>query len=133
MWWCCWEYCFWFWLVYQGRRWYGHRIANTLLVGGVIISSLGSYFFMEKDANYWCYERWGLVWGYCSTCSYQNKKESVCHFKEPHPAFRGFESCAWCSLSIFQNCCILLGRISAESGTNWYLSLYFSFFHRNVH
>ena len=56
-------YCFWFWLVYQGRRWYGHRIANTLLVGGVIISSLGSYFFMEKDANYWCYERWGLVWG----------------------------------------------------------------------
>ena len=30
-------YCFWFWLVYQGRRWYGHRIANTLLVGGVII------------------------------------------------------------------------------------------------
>lgn len=41
-------YCFWFWLVYQGRRWYGHRIANTLLVGGVIISSLGSYFFMEK-------------------------------------------------------------------------------------
>lgn len=56
-------YCFWFWLVYQGRRWYGHRMANILLVGGVIVSSLGSYFFAEKDANFWCYERWGLVWG----------------------------------------------------------------------
>lgn len=56
-------YCLWFWLVRQGRRWYGHRIANTLLVGGVIISSLVSYFFAEKDAGFWCYERWGLVWG----------------------------------------------------------------------
>lgn len=56
-------YCLWFWLVYQGRRWYGHRTANALLVCGVIVSSLGSYFFLEKDANFWCYERWGLVWG----------------------------------------------------------------------
>lgn len=56
-------YCLWFWLVRQRRRWYGHRIANTLLVGGVIISSLVSYFFAEKDAGFWCYERWGLVWG----------------------------------------------------------------------
>lgn len=109
-------YCFWFWLVYQGRRWYGHRIANTLLVGGVIISSLGSYFFMEKDANYWCYERWGLVWGVFALLVLTRDKEACMSFKEPHPAFRGFESCAWCSLSIFQNC-ILLGRISAESGT----------------
>lgn len=56
-------YCLWFWLVCQGRRWYGRRTANTLLVGGVIASSLGSYFFAEKDGNFWCYERWGLVWG----------------------------------------------------------------------
>lgn len=56
-------YCLWFWLVCQGRRWYGCRTANTLLMGGVIVSSLVSYFFLAKDANFWCYERWGLVWG----------------------------------------------------------------------
>ena len=74
-------YCFWFWLVYQGRRWYGHRIANTLLVGGVIISSLGSYFFMEKDANYWCYERWGLVWGVLLFLFLPEIKKRVCPSK----------------------------------------------------
>ena len=74
-------YCFWFWLVYQGRRWYGHRIANTLLVGGVIISSLGSYFFMEKDANYWCYERWGLVWGVLLYLFLPEIKKRVCPSK----------------------------------------------------
>ena len=108
-------YCFWFWLVYQGRRWYGHRIANTLLVGGVIISSLGSYFFMEKDANYWCYERWGLVWGVLLYLFLPEIKKRVCPSKNRILLF-GVLSLVLGVLSIFQNC-ILLGRISAESGT----------------
>lgn len=128
-------YCFWFWLVYQGRRWYGHRIANTLLVGGVIISSLGSYFFMEKDANYWCYERWGLVWGSIAFYLFlQEIKKRVSSLQRTaSTAFEGFRSCAWCSLSIFQNC-ILLGRISAESGTGsgTYHATFHSFI-ENVH
>lgn len=45
-------YCLWFWLVCQGRRWYGRRTANTLLVGGVIASSLGSFL---------CGKRWQLL------------------------------------------------------------------------
>lgn len=58
-------YCIWFWIVYQGRRFYSSRVANGLLIGGVIISSLASYFLGNTDrmGSYLCYERWGLVWG----------------------------------------------------------------------
>lgn len=62
------EYCLWFWLASLGRRWYGAKTANLLLIGGVVVSSLASYFTYypstESSARAaWPFERWGLVWG----------------------------------------------------------------------
>lgn len=62
------EYCLWFYLVYLGRRFYNERIANALLIGGVIVSSLLSYFLFYPNSDSsaraaWPFERWGLVWG----------------------------------------------------------------------
>lgn len=55
------QYCLWFYLVTLGRYFYGERTAQLMLIIGVAVSSLVMYFCF--DANDWCYERWGLVWG----------------------------------------------------------------------
>lgn len=42
------------------------RLADSLLIVGVIISSLYNYFFVEAEVSAeagWCFERMGLVWG----------------------------------------------------------------------
>lgn len=55
------QYCLWFYIVSLGKRFYGERTSNLLLVSGIAVSSLVAYFCC--DASGWCYERWGLVWG----------------------------------------------------------------------
>lgn len=60
------QYCFWFYFVSWGKRYYGNKVANILLITGVVISSLLLYFFTYNDApaqSGWCFERIGLVWG----------------------------------------------------------------------
>ena len=55
------QYCLWFYIISLGKRFYGEKTFNLLLVSGVAVSSLVAYFCF--DASGWCYERWGLVWG----------------------------------------------------------------------
>ncbi|MCD7710638.1 MAG: acyltransferase family protein [Porphyromonadaceae bacterium] len=55
------QYCLWFYLVSLGRKLYGERILNALLIIGIVVSSAVMYFFFDKTG--WCYERWGLLWG----------------------------------------------------------------------
>lgn len=55
------SYCLWFYIVYLGRSFYSKKTIDSLLMAGIIISSIFSYFMMEK--TYWCYERFGLLWG----------------------------------------------------------------------
>lgn len=58
------EYCFLFWLVSITEKYYSKKTANTLLIAGVLISSLITYFFFkDSKAAGWCYERLGLIWG----------------------------------------------------------------------
>lgn len=58
-------YCLWFWIVYQGRRFYQPPTASCLLIAGVVVLSLLSYCLghFYGFGTYWCYERYGLVWG----------------------------------------------------------------------
>lgn len=58
-------YCIVFYLVVRFRKFYSRNFALWLLSAIVIASSLLSYFLLGKSGNdsYWCFERWGLVWG----------------------------------------------------------------------
>lgn len=76
------EYCLWFYLVYLGRRFYNERTANLLLIGGVIVSSVLSYFIyypasVSSARAAWPFERWGLVWGVLLFTYFVNSKELV--------------------------------------------------------
>ena len=55
------QYCFWFYILSLGKRFYGEKTFYLLLILGVAVSSLVAYFCFDADG--WCYERWGLVWG----------------------------------------------------------------------
>lgn len=57
------QWCLWFYIVIWCRnRWFPQRIiiSDTILILGVIISSLYLYFSSESG---WAFERMGLVWG----------------------------------------------------------------------
>lgn len=60
------QYCLWFYIISLGKRYYGNKTANALLIVGVTVSSLLLYFFVHSDVSAqsgWCFERMGLVWG----------------------------------------------------------------------
>lgn len=60
------QYCLWFYLVSLGKRFYNEKTSDILLIAGVAVSSLLMYFCFDADG--WCYERWGLVWGILLFC-----------------------------------------------------------------
>lgn len=64
------EYCLWFYLVILLKNRLGIRkewVTDSLLIAGVVVSSLYSYFSTASggvsSSMGWCYERLGLVWG----------------------------------------------------------------------
>jgi peptidoglycan/LPS O-acetylase OafA/YrhL len=65
------QWCVWFYLVEMcQRKWFANKrtLADGLLIGGVVVSSLISYFAVDDPINTsklfgWPYERMGLVWG----------------------------------------------------------------------
>jgi peptidoglycan/LPS O-acetylase OafA/YrhL len=65
------QWCVWFYIVMMcQRKWFAENrtLADGLLIGGVVASSLISYFAVDNPINTsklfgWPYERMGLVWG----------------------------------------------------------------------
>lgn len=63
-------YCLWFFIVMKVKEKLHiqqHWVTDLMLVGGVVLSSLYSYFSatpgVVSAGMGWCYERYGLVWG----------------------------------------------------------------------
>lgn len=56
-------YYIYFWFVYQGRSLLSQKTINTLLMVGIVMSSLFSYFYIDEKNTYWCFERFGLLYG----------------------------------------------------------------------
>lgn len=56
------QYYIFFFFVYHGKRYYGEKTGNIILVIGVILSSLLDYL-LKDEGRAWPYERIGLVWG----------------------------------------------------------------------
>lgn len=59
-------YCVVFYIVELLNRRYGlfsRRVADGLLMASVVFASFATYFMCEKTESYWCYERFGLLWG----------------------------------------------------------------------
>lgn len=63
------QWCVWFYIVEWAKRlWFPTKtiLTDSLLIGGVIVSSLYLYFFIAAEVSAqsgWCFERMGLVWG----------------------------------------------------------------------
>lgn len=63
------QWCVWFYIVMLCRKkWFTNNtmLADALLLGGVLLSSLYSYFFIEAEVSAnsgWPFERMGLIWG----------------------------------------------------------------------
>jgi len=76
------EYCLWFWIISLGRKFYNENTAIVLLVSGVVVSSVLSYFMTyptsETSARAaWPFERWGLVWGVLLYAFFAKAKQFV--------------------------------------------------------
>ena len=62
-------WCLWFYIVIWCRnRWFPQKklLADWLLIGGVFVTSLYLYFFVDAENSAqagWCFERMGLAWG----------------------------------------------------------------------
>lgn len=56
------QYYIFFYIVYYGRKYYGKKNGNIILITGVILSSLLDYL-LKEEFRAWPYERMGLVWG----------------------------------------------------------------------
>ena len=49
---------------YQQRvEGFSRRIADGLLMASVVFASFATYFLCDETKSYWCYERFGLLWG----------------------------------------------------------------------
>lgn len=63
------QWCVWFYIIEICKQKFfptNNKMADSLLIAGVIISSLYNYFFIEAEVSAeagWCFERMGLVWG----------------------------------------------------------------------
>lgn len=59
-------YCVVFYLVElmsKRYRLFSRRIADGLLMASVVFASFATYFLCNETKSYWCYERFGLLWG----------------------------------------------------------------------
>lgn len=63
------QWCVWFYIVQWCRqKWFAENkvLTDSLLIAGVVITSLYLYFFVDAEVSAeagWCFERLGLVWG----------------------------------------------------------------------
>lgn len=70
------QYYVFFYLVYYGKRIYGDKVGNIILVFGVILSSFLDYI-LNDEIRAWPYERMGLVWGIILYYKYNTIKAFV--------------------------------------------------------
>ncbi|MCK9156329.1 MAG: acyltransferase [Paludibacteraceae bacterium] len=92
------QYCFLFWLVQLGRKYYQEKTANVLLISIVFLSSILLYLLTyseDSSKSGWCFERMGLVWGILAFSFF--------------PLLKNFVKFSFKSVAIVGMLCLLLG------------------------
>lgn len=56
------QYYVFFYIVYYGKKFYGEKVSNIILITGVTLSSFLEYI-LNDGFRAWPYERMGIVWG----------------------------------------------------------------------
>lgn len=71
------QYYIFFYIVHYGKKIFGEKTGNIILVIGVTLSSILDYLLNDAPTRAWPYERMGIVWGIILYFNFRRIKEFV--------------------------------------------------------